>query len=127
MGFKYTDTFVGFSTNDINLANTGSVLVFTDPDNRNLFFTYKIRIYLNAGTNVSGVPTISIGTNSSSYNNILANTSLTGLLTNGTFLDLSPTYPVPTIGLNQQVFVNTTVGATSTQYGVKIVLYGNSI
>jgi len=127
MGYKLSTPIVGFTDSNVNVKNTGATLIFTNADSTKLFFPFKIRVY---GTNiVSPVTpaTLSIGTNASNYNNILSSVSLTGLVTTGTFIDYLPTYPISTISAGTDVYVNVTVGASATTFGVRIAVYGDSI
>src|SRR5689334_9040166 len=115
MSFKSISLIAGFNDSNINLKNTGSTLIFTQLSTNGIYFPVRIRVY---GTNLSGVttpPTLSIGTNASSYNNILSSTALTGLV-NGTYIDYSPTFPLSPLNGNDKIFVNVTIGAVATTF-----------
>lgn len=127
MGYKLVSSVVGFSDANVNGKTTGATVVFTTLDSTKLFFPYRIRIYL---TNPSGVvtpPTISVGTNASSYNNMLAATALTGLTTSGTYLDFPIISPVTALAAGVDVNVNVTVGANATTYGFRVAVYGDTL
>ena len=127
MGYKNVPIVVGYSDSPINLKNTGATLVFTTQDKTKLFFPYKIRIYCNAASGVLTPPTLSIGSNASSYNNILGTVEVLGLVAAQTFIDYEPTFPIAPISSDVGIFVNVTVGATGTTLNARVALYGDTL
>jgi hypothetical protein len=122
MGFKLIPTYVGYNETNVNCKNTGSTLIFTNPASSGQFFPSKIRVY---GGNLVGIvtpPTLSIGTNASSYNNILVATALTGL-TNTGYIDYAITFPGTLLTAGTGVFVNVTIAANATTYGVRFGVF----
>lgn len=126
MSFKSLPILIGYNDTNVNLKNTGATLLFTQPNTQSSYFPFRIRVFSGNVSGITGAPTISIGTNASSYNNILAATALTGLTTAGTYIDYAPTYPLAPIAFNTSVFVNVTIGATGTTFGARIAIYMDS-
>jgi hypothetical protein len=126
MGFSIDTILKGFSDVNVNLKNTGSTLIFTQSDSTKLFFPHRIYVF---SSNVSGAvtpPTLSIGTNSSTFNNILS-TAAPALSVAGTYLVFNLTTAIAPITSGTQVFVNVTVGASATTYGARFAIFGDSV
>lgn len=126
MGMKSAPQIVGYSESPVNMKNTGATFIFKQQDTTKLFFPLKIRIYMNNASGVVSPATISIGTNASSYNNILIATALTGVSASGTFIDFNPTFPLAPIQNDTDIYVNVTVGANATTFSGRLAIYGNS-
>lgn len=99
---------------NVNLASTGSSSIFTPPFSGVTFMASAIIVRCTEATDISQAASISIGTNSSNYDNILPITSLTGLTSSGNFIRI----PIDGIGFavpkDTQIFVKVTTAATGT-------------
>lgn len=80
-GFKYMYGMTGYYLNTFNAKNTGSTIFFTTPSSGFRFFPTHIIMSVLFATSITTGASISIGTNSPNFNNILANTSFSGLTT----------------------------------------------
>ena len=117
-------------TSPINAKNTGVCDLFdTDPTP---FMPLFLIVMLRGVSGFTSVPTISIGTNATDYNNILPATALTGLDsvgeyfrvpvgtavgTGGVFRGMSP---VSSVSLKAKV----TVAAVATVYDIEVQVVG---
>lgn len=107
----------------INLASTGSAIIYTPDLSDKVYIIRNIIVLCTAASGVVTPATISIGTNASSFNNILAATALTGLLTANSYfsarlglgLAISRTVPIQ---------VNVTSAITGTSQTAAIFLDG---
>ena len=112
------------SVSGVDAAATGATSVGTTENNGMTFFPRFARIRCNAATSITLPASISIGTNATSYNDILGITALTGVLSAGQYLLLPIASTVGTsVAPNTQIFVNVTTGATGTSqtFGVAVV------
>lgn len=116
------------TSTSVNAKNTGATAVYTLEASSLKFFPILI-IPRATGVGVSGVtvgPTISVGTNSTSYNNI-ASTSLMGnilsTLSAGSSAPSTTSFS-PALTGGTQIFVNVTVGALATNYTVLYDIIG---
>ena len=114
-----------YTSSPINLKNTGATLLFNSINSSSPFFPSLIRIYTNNATGIVTPPTLSIGTNASSYNNIRAVT-LTTASASGQYVDYLPSYPLAPLAANAEVYVNVTIAAIATTYSARFAIYGNT-
>lgn len=109
---------------NINLANKASSTIFTPPFDGNVSF--YLRAIIVQCTSASGVVTpasISIGTNSTNFNNILPTTALTGLTTSGIYLRIPITIASP-VAKSTPILVNVVTPIVGTSQVVTIYLDG---
>ena len=95
---------------NINYKNTGAILLFTTPPEA---YASTRKVYIEA-TNVGTSPTsgtFSIGTNSTSYNNILTSTSSS--FTNGSSSRINFNFGT-SIPQNTDIYMNITSSGTAT-------------
>src|SRR5574337_1220788 len=99
---------------NLNLKNTGATTLYTPPNGGGAFFVVRdVFIFCRAAVSITVPASISIGTNSSNFDNILPITPLTGLLSAGLIIRLTPTLSV-TASKNIPIKINVTSAATGT-------------
>lgn len=81
--------------------------------------------HVTAATAIVTPCTLSIGTNSSTYNNILAATALTGMTAIDLVMQLGMNAAASSVvAANTDIFANITVGATGTSISIDVTLLG---
>lgn len=118
---QFETSAVIYGVQDVNGKSTGSTEVVTLP---NGFVIFDVQIVL---TNASGIvlaPSISIGTNSSSFNNIVAISTLTPLSIANDAFTLSAFNPGIHLNEDDVVYVKVTTAAIATIYEFDVVLIG---
>jgi len=114
-----------FRTGTIDATATGATTIFTtDPESRSRKFIVTRAVIRLVNVNTLTIPPIiSIGTNSSTYNNIIAATTLTSALTDtqfqGTILAAAPV-----VASGTAIKVNVSTGATATACTFAVDLWG---
>lgn len=107
----------------INLAATGSTIIYTPDFSDRVYIIRNIIVLCTSASGVITPATVSVGTNASSYNNILAATALTGLLTANSYfsarigLGLAISRTVP-------ILINVTNAITGTSQTASVFLDG---
>ncbi len=120
-----TSSFGSFVSGTINGKTTGSTLIGTTRSNgAERFYPQIAHIILASTTGFSAAPTITIGTNSSSYDNIVASTTLTGLNASNMFYALSLIVPQSSIAGSTGIYINVGTGATATTYTILALARG---
>lgn len=116
------NNFILLEKNSINLKTTGNGTLFSSP-NKTVIPVRSV-IIIETATSVTTVPTISLGTNASSYNNILAATSLTSMNAANMFsVFTTPTSGFSTIPANTFIYINITVaGISSGSYRATVLM-----
>lgn len=110
-----------YSISGIDGKTTAPTLIFT-PISR--FTPLSVTLEL---TSVSGFVTtasFSIGTNASSYNNILAISALTGVSNANNLLNFPMTTLISSVPIGTGIYVNVTTGAVETTYILKASITG---
>lgn len=114
-----------FYSGTIDAKTTGSTKIGTTENGAARFIPKTIVIELTGASAIIGAATLSVGTNSSSYNNILAATALTGVSTLNNIVMLHlPTTVISSIAPNTDIFVNVSVGATATTANIRVDVDG---
>jgi len=107
----------------IDGTETGSTLIVTTNPSDGKFYPLKVGFSLTAVSVPISVCTVSVGTNST-YNNILVATVLTGLTTLDDFLVFDISALTPSVAASTDIKVNVSVGAVATTYTFKVMLIG---
>lgn len=117
----YFQTFVV----TIDAKITGSTVINPTEGSRR-FYPVFATFEIIAASAIVGVPTLSLGTNSSTYNNIMTATALTGLTSVNKILNTSNllTVVADSVAPSTEIRVNVTVGAVSTTATLKVMLHG---
>lgn len=109
----------------VDAKTTGSTLIGTT-DSTLRFRPVRAIFEITSATAVVGVATVSVGTNASSYNNVLVASALTGLSTVNTSLIFNLSLAVLTsITVSTGIYVNVTIGATATTCVFKVSVIGD--
>jgi hypothetical protein len=103
-------------------TQTGPVAI--DTNDASFFRPVHIIVDLNTVSGLGTPPTISIGTNAASYNNILGLTALTSLTLNSSTLQFSLSGAVASVAQNDVINVNISIGAIATTYTINVLVIG---
>ncbi len=114
----YVSTLTG-----IDGKTTGSTEIDTTSASLR-FVPMFIQIEPTTATAVVVPSSISIGTNSPNYNDILAITALTGLTSSNIMLQLTPAALSSSLAASTGVFVKVTTGATATTFTLRVSILG---
>lgn len=123
MAYKSAPNLVAITKNGIDGKTTGATVIgTTDPKMR------FVPLYVSAEpTGVSGLVTVSslsVGTNSATFNNILVATALTGAITANFLVNTPITALSPSVVPGTSISVNITVGAVGTTYNLRVSVIG---
>ncbi len=117
-----TGLFVLSSTN-LNAAVTGFTSLYTAAA-PTIVFAVVVRV--TALASFSSGPTISVGTNSSSYNNVVSATGIT-ISTDETLVTIGPNNGAIVIPTSDVLFANVSVDATAGTYDVTVEVLGYTV
>lgn len=114
------------STVAVNGKTTGATLVYTLPASTLNFYPTQIIVRAVSISGVTTPPTVSVGTNSTSYNNIATGSLLNTVLntvgaTGGSPQNASTSFP---IAGSTAIYANVTIGAIATNYTFYIEVIG---
>lgn len=108
----------------VNGLATGATLVGTSENSSRRFYPTAVLFAITAVTGtIVGVATVSLGTNSSSYNNIVTASALTGMTAVNTMLRFAVGAAVAnSIAPNSGIYCNVSVAATGVALSVVSIL-----
>lgn len=116
---------IKYSVSSVNAKTTGSTKIITIPSGLGSFYPTSVRIVATAANTVIVPAIVQVGTNSSTYNNILAATTLTAL----TAVNLYQNYPLivalTKVDAGTDIYVNVTTGATATTLTLTVSIIGD--
>lgn len=112
------------SIGNINAKTVASTSIFTTENGTRTFYCIGASIECTAATLVTTPMTASIGTNSTTFNNILPVTLMTGLNAVNLHLPLFLSASQATVAPNTGIFINITIGATATAQTITVHLLG---
>jgi hypothetical protein len=119
---SYQNTIVCFQKDGLDVKTTGATSLFTTPDNGKSFVPTRYIFKLNPSEAITVGPTISLGTNAASYNNLKTGSpACTTALPNNS---VPAAGNFPEIAPGTQVFANITSGATGTSGTMSVQVYG---
>lgn len=128
------DAFVGDTTENlstafhyvtsVNMKATGATSLGVVPSGCNQFVPTAVTIVCMTADTVAVVAALSIGTNSASYNNILAISTLTGLTTANQCFTVPLVAVATSPAAGTEIFVKVTTGATATTQTANIYVTG---
>lgn len=108
-------TTSSYKKTGVNLKQTGSFVLCVTDDNGYMLHPEVVRMKATTASGVITPPTMSIGTNSPNYNNIMAASLLPAGLGNlDKILQLALSNPVDPIQPNTEVRGNITIGSVAT-------------
>lgn len=99
----------------------------TIEDSEKNYYPAQVQIILDTVSGLTTAPTISVGTNSPNYDNILSALSLDGLLSSaGTYIAraIGVTSTANAIGNGADIKARISVAATATTYDVRVHIFG---
>lgn len=112
------------SLTGIDAKTAASTKIGTTENGTQRFYPIYLVVTCTAATSISVVPTLSIGTNSSSYNNIVTATSMAGITSANTFLTTFVIAALGSVAASTDIYTNISLGATATAMTIKIDLFG---
>jgi len=101
----------------VNGTSAGNTSIFTAPSGKR-FVPQLVNFTVLQATGLSIVATCSIGTNPSSYNNIMGATLLSGLTGQNNKLGVSLTGVISTVSAAEEVFCRVSIPSTATNYNI---------
>lgn len=110
-----------FYVSGINGKNTGATLIFT-PTSR--FSPISVALEVVSTTGFILGSTCSVGTNASSYNDIMVATAMIGMSSNNNLLNMPISTVISSIAAGTGVYLNVSVGANATTYVIKATING---
>lgn len=124
MSSEYFKQLESFSLIGLNAKNTGATLIGTTENGTQKFHPVFTLMVCNSGTLITVVPTVSVGTNGATYNNLIAATSMAAMTAAGNMAQPALTATYGNIAANTGIFINVTIGATATTCLVDIHVFG---
>lgn len=121
---SYIRPLTKFTKVDIDAKTSGAVKIGTTENGTERFHPLFAICMVSSASGISLVPSLSVGTNGSSYNDIVTATAMTGLTAVNMMLRSDIVTATATVGPNTDIYVNITVGATATAMKVIIHLFG---
>jgi hypothetical protein len=109
----------------VDTTNSGTTLLFTDYSVN--FAVTNLLISCSAATNVSQVPTITIGVISPTYNDILDSTVLTGLTSAGSYINIDISTVKDKINYDTGFYINVTSPSIATIHTINVNVEGQAI
>ena len=104
-------------------TNVGDTLIFTSPASKR-FIPISSHLMLLDVVGLSLVATVSMGTNASTYNNIMGATLLTGLNAENQIITNTLNGPYASVAPSTQVFCRVSIASTATTYQLMASLVG---
>lgn len=104
-------------------TSTGATLIQTTDANLR-FVPILIQIEATAITGLVTPASFSIGTNSATYNNLLAITAMTGITSANLMLQSNITALSSSVGASTGIYINVTTGAVGTTYTLRASILG---
>jgi len=123
-GFKYMYGMTGYYLNTFNSKNLGNTIFFTTPSSGFRFFPTHIIMSVLFATAITAGASISIGTNGSSYNNIMANTSFIGLTAANNYQVVQLSGVLNAISANTSAYLNVNTASVGTSITMSCVIVG---
>lgn len=121
---SYTRPLVSFIKKGIDAKTTGATKMGTTENGTERFHPIFAVINVSAANTIAVVPTLSVGTNGASYNNILVAAAMTGLSALHTLLKSDIVGATGNVAPNTEIYVNISVGATATAMSLDVHLFG---
>ena len=118
-------TFFKAITKNIDAKVAAATLIYTTDGGSKRFHPAMIRVLVSAANTVTVVPTISIGTNASTYNDLLAATALTGMTNVNNMTNYNLVALLTSVAVNTGIYVNVSVGATATTCNIDVAIFGD--
>lgn len=123
MALFYKDLQV-ISVSSINGKTTGATTIFTTENGARAFHPLIIVIECTAASAITVPLSLSIGTNSATFNNIVAITAATGLTATATQFPIHLAVSTAVVPANTGVSLNITTAATGTSQTIAVHIVG---
>lgn len=122
---SYINSLVKLTKVNIDAKSIAATLIFTTKDSAERFYPLFVLIKVSSASSISLVPVASLGTNASSYNNIVTAITFTGLTSLNSMIknDLG-TSMISSVPPNTDIYMNITNGATATTMLIDVTLIG---
>lgn len=121
----YQREVIKFTKTSIDAKATGATTIFTTDNGTERFYPLFAIIESTAASGVLSVALVSIGTNSTSFNDILPITTLTGISAANKMISLPLSVAAATsVAPNTAIKINVTTGATGTSQNIKATIVG---
>lgn len=115
---KYIVTGInGTAVADTTIATTAAGL--------GRFYPFGVRFVLTSVNTLTVSPTVSVGTNSPNFNNIIPATTLTTLVTANDYLPILLVAVAPSVAASTAIKCRVSVGATAVTYTFAVHLVGD--
>lgn len=113
-----------FSIAGVNAKNTGITTVFTTENGTQNFYPTAVYIESTAASSIATPISVCVGTNAASYNNIMAVSAATGLITSGLHMPLPLSVVTAVVPANTAIVANITIAAVGTSQTITIHVEG---
>ena len=114
----------GCVLNSVDLTSTGSTMIVDTNPSFNTYIGISIIVQILSSNTFVAPASISIGTNSNDYNNILPITVLTGLSTIGNYIQIPILSLSSSVNPSTGIFVKVNTGATAVALTGQIFIIG---
>lgn len=120
----YNNNIIRISKTGIVATGIGDYLIDTTENGTQKFYPLFATFSITAANGIVIVPTFSIGTNASTYNNIIPASLLTGLTTIDKMTKIDISSATGIIPANTGIYARVSVPATATNCTVDVHLFG---
>ena len=110
---------------NVNAKNTGAILIATTDNNGKRFHPSMISVLISGANAITVPATLSIGTNASTYNDLLASTVLTGLTGVQNMTNYNLVAMINSVPVNTGIYLNVTAGSTATVCNIDVAIFGD--
>jgi len=121
---SYVPSLTMLTLSSFNGKTTGPVKVGTTANGTQSFYPLILVTAITSASAIITPMTLSLGTNASSYNNLIAATLMTGLTSLSQMLQTGVTGAVGKVAPGTDVYINVTSGATATTATAEAHLIG---
>ena len=116
--------YLVYSAIGINAKTTGATLIATTENGTRSFYPTAVIIESTAATSITLPLLASVGTNATSYNNIMGTTTATGLTSTGNHFPTNLAAVTSVVPSNTGIYFNITTAATGTSQTVNVHVIG---
>ena len=110
---------------NIDAKVTGSTLIFTTDGGSKRFHPSSVRVLVSAANTVTLVPIVSVGTNATSYNDLLGATTLTGMTGVNNMQNYLLTLLINSVAVSTGIYINVSTAATATTCNIDVAIFGD--
>jgi hypothetical protein len=122
---SHTPDFIRITKKAVDAKTVAATQIITTDNGGQRFVPVMVMFEIASATLLTVTCTLSVGTNATSYNDILGTTVLTGLTAVNKVLSVNlATTAVSSVAVNTAIFVNITTGVTATAATMDVHLLG---